>query len=168
MQSSNWNTQYPGEIYHVQDDIPGKTREQVVEAAYLSDRLYQLGGMNADLNLYKGPISFAIWEIMDPAPGTCRATPLPNNTFRKLSICTTPPNLGRLLPQYPHLCLSQSEHRRFHDHECGRRARTRNCRLFLLGSGLIGMGLIRRRRDVSNRAEPERSGFVEKAPVEHV
>jgi hypothetical protein len=75
LKTANWNATYTGTLYHVPDDIPGKTSEQVVEAAYLSDRLYQLGGMTANLDLYQGPISFAIWQIMDPAPGHVQVNP---------------------------------------------------------------------------------------------
>ncbi len=69
LKTANWNTSYAGQVYTVQDAIPGKTAQQLVEAAYLSDKLYWLGGSSASTNLYQGPISFAIWEIMDPAAG---------------------------------------------------------------------------------------------------
>lgn len=75
LKTANWNTAYTGTLQHVGDDIPGKTREQVVEAAYLSDWLYQLGGMDANTDLYQGPISYAIWQIMDPAPGHVQRNP---------------------------------------------------------------------------------------------
>ena len=67
--SVRWNHDYPGSEYHVQDDVPGKTTEQLVEAAYLSAKLYADGGFYADTFKYQGPISFAIWQIMDPTPG---------------------------------------------------------------------------------------------------
>jgi hypothetical protein len=69
VKGANWNTTYAGELYDVQTGVPGKTEEQLVEAAYLSDRLYRLGGSAANVTLYQGPISFAIWQIMDPTPG---------------------------------------------------------------------------------------------------
>jgi hypothetical protein len=69
VKTANWNKSYTGQVYTVQDAIPGKTTQQLVEAAYLSDKLYWLGGSSASTSLYQGPISFAIWEIMDPAAG---------------------------------------------------------------------------------------------------
>ena len=69
LKTANWNTSYAGQVYTVQDSIPGKTEQQLVEAAYLSDKLFWLGGASASTNLYQGPISFAIWEIMDPTAG---------------------------------------------------------------------------------------------------
>ena len=69
VKTANWNTSYSGQVYTVEDAIPGKTEAQLVEAAYLSDELYWLGGSSASTNLYQGPISFAIWEIMDPTAG---------------------------------------------------------------------------------------------------
>ena len=69
LKGANWNTTYLGNDYGVQDSIPGKSEEQLVEAAYLSDKLYRLGGSSANTNLYQGPISFAVWQIMDPTPG---------------------------------------------------------------------------------------------------
>jgi hypothetical protein len=75
LKSANWNTTYQGTVYHVQDDVPGHTREQLVEAAFLSDVLYHLGGSAANTSLYQGPISFAIWQIMDPTPGNVPVDP---------------------------------------------------------------------------------------------
>lgn len=69
LKGANWNTTYTGQEYNITSDIPGKTMEQKVEAAYLSDKLYRLGGLAASTTLYQGPISFAIWQIMDPTPG---------------------------------------------------------------------------------------------------
>ena len=69
LKAANWNTSYQGADYGVQDLVPGKTEAQLVEAAYLSDKLYQAGGSAASTALYQGPISFAIWQIMDPVPG---------------------------------------------------------------------------------------------------
>ena len=66
---ATWNTSYSGAAYGVADVIPRKTEAQLVEAAYLSDKLYHLGGSSADTFLYQGPISFAIWQIMDPIAG---------------------------------------------------------------------------------------------------
>jgi hypothetical protein len=40
-----------------------------LEAAYLANKLYGLGGSSANTQLYQGPISFAVWQIMDPTPG---------------------------------------------------------------------------------------------------
>ena len=68
LKAATWNTSYPGAGCGVRDPIPGKTEAQLVEAAYLS-RLHQPGGASANTYLYQGPISFATWEIMDPAPG---------------------------------------------------------------------------------------------------
>jgi hypothetical protein len=42
--------------------------QQQVEAAYLDSLLYTEGGFNTPLG-DKGPISMAIWQIMDPTPG---------------------------------------------------------------------------------------------------
>jgi hypothetical protein len=67
--TANWNASYQGQVYTVQDAIPGRTEQQLVEAAYLSDKLFWVGGSSASTNLYQGPISFAIWEIMDPTAG---------------------------------------------------------------------------------------------------
>jgi hypothetical protein len=75
LKGANWSTSYLGTVYHVQDTIPGKSTEQLVEAAYLSDLLYQLGGSSASTNLYQGPISFALWQIMDPTPGDVPVDP---------------------------------------------------------------------------------------------
>ncbi|MBS1855009.1 MAG: PEP-CTERM sorting domain-containing protein [Acidobacteria bacterium] len=69
LKTANWNTTYQGADYDIQTAIPGKTEQQLVEAAYLSDKLYRLGGSAASVSLYQGPISFAIWQIMDPTPG---------------------------------------------------------------------------------------------------
>jgi PEP-CTERM motif len=69
LKGANWGASYPGVVYGVGDAIPGKTEEQLVEAGYLSDKLYHLGGSSASTTLYQGPISFAIWQIMDPIPG---------------------------------------------------------------------------------------------------
>lgn len=69
LKTANWNTTYQGSSYGVGDVIPNKTLEQLLEAAYLANKLYGLGGSNANTNLYQGPISFAVWQIMDPIPG---------------------------------------------------------------------------------------------------
>jgi len=69
LKTATFGASYSGTEYHVPDDVPGKTTEQLVEAAYLSDKLYRLGGLSASTLLYQGPISFAIWQIMDPTPG---------------------------------------------------------------------------------------------------
>jgi hypothetical protein len=69
LKTATWNTTYPGVDYGVQDPIPGKTEAQLVEAAYLSDKLFRLGGSSASTSLYQGPISFAVWQIMDPTTG---------------------------------------------------------------------------------------------------
>lgn len=69
VKTANWNASYSGQVYTVQDSIPGKTEQQLVEAAYLSDKLFWLGGSSASTSLYQGPISFAIWEIIDPTAG---------------------------------------------------------------------------------------------------
>jgi hypothetical protein len=75
LKTANWNTSYTGQVYTMQDSIPGKTEAQLVEAAYLSDKLFWLGGSSASTNLYQGPLSFAIWEIMDPTAGHVPADP---------------------------------------------------------------------------------------------
>ena len=69
LKGATWNTSYQGAAFGVADVIPGKTEAQLIEAAYLSDKLYRLGGSSANTYLYQGPISFAIWQIMDPVPG---------------------------------------------------------------------------------------------------
>jgi hypothetical protein len=69
LNTANWDTTYTGTLYHIGDTIAGETQAQELEAAYLSDELYQLGGSSASLSLYQGPISFAIWQIMDPKAG---------------------------------------------------------------------------------------------------
>src|SRR3954463_11580746 len=69
LKTANWNTTYSGFVYGVADLVPGKTVAQVVEAAYLTTELMMLGGSNAGANTYQGPISFAIWQIMDPTAG---------------------------------------------------------------------------------------------------
>lgn len=75
LKTANWNTSYTGTLYHVTDAIPGKTQAQLVEAAYLSSTLNSMGGLQADTNLYQGPISFAVWQIMDPTPGDVPVAP---------------------------------------------------------------------------------------------
>jgi hypothetical protein len=69
LKTANWNTTYSGFVYGVADPILGKTQAQVVEAAYLTTKLMELGGSQASTNTYQGPISFAIWQIMDPTAG---------------------------------------------------------------------------------------------------
>jgi hypothetical protein len=75
LKGANWGASYPGVVYSLGDVIPGKTEEQLVEAGYLSDELYHLGGSLASTTLYQGPISFAIWQIMDPTPGDVPVDP---------------------------------------------------------------------------------------------
>jgi PEP-CTERM motif len=75
LKGATWNTSYSGSLYHVTDAIPGKTQEQLVEAAYLSSTLNSMGGLQADTTLYQGPISFAVWQIMDPTPGDVPVSP---------------------------------------------------------------------------------------------
>jgi hypothetical protein len=69
LKTANWNTSYSGFVYGVADLIQGKTQAQIVEAAYLTTKLMALGGSQANTNTYQGPISFAIWQIMDPTAG---------------------------------------------------------------------------------------------------
>ena len=69
LKTANWNTTYSGFAYNVADLIPGKTQEQIVEAAYLTTKLMALGGSQAGVDAHQGPISFAIWQIMDPTVG---------------------------------------------------------------------------------------------------
>jgi hypothetical protein len=69
LKTANWNTTYKGSEYDVGDAVPGKTTEQLLEAAYLANKLYWLGGRLASTAVYQGPISFAVWQIMDPVPG---------------------------------------------------------------------------------------------------
>src|SRR5258707_737558 len=69
LKTANWNTTYSGFVYNVADLVPGKTVAQIVEAAYLTTKLMSLGGSQASTNTYQGPISFAIWQIMDPTAG---------------------------------------------------------------------------------------------------
>jgi hypothetical protein len=69
LKTANWNTSYSGFVYSVADAIPGKTQAQVVEAAYLVSKLMSLGGSAASTSVYKGPISFAVWQLMDPVAG---------------------------------------------------------------------------------------------------
>jgi len=66
--TASWNTQYTGRI--VDPSTP-----QQVEAAYLDSQLVVYGGVNASLNQYKGPISMAIWQIMDPTVGDVPVDP---------------------------------------------------------------------------------------------
>jgi hypothetical protein len=75
LKTATWDTTYPGVDYGVQDVVPDKSTEQLVETAYLSDLLFHLGGSAADTSLYKGPISFAVWQIMDPTPGDVPVDP---------------------------------------------------------------------------------------------
>ena len=75
VKTANWGGTYSGTVYHIGDAIPGKTLQQQLEAGYLSDALYQLGGSSASTNLYQGPISFAIWQIMDTTPGDVPVDP---------------------------------------------------------------------------------------------
>ena len=67
--TATWGGSYSGTVYNIGDAIPGKSLEQQLEGGYLSSQLYQLGGGSANTALYQGPISFAIWQIMDPATG---------------------------------------------------------------------------------------------------
>jgi len=69
LKTATWNTTYSGSVYGIADVVPGKTQAQLVEAAYLSSKLSILGGSSASTILYQGPISFAVWQIMDPVPG---------------------------------------------------------------------------------------------------
>jgi hypothetical protein len=69
LKAADWNTTYSGFVYDIADAIPGKTQAQVVQAAYLAGKLMSLGGSSASTSLYQGPISFAVWQIMDPLPG---------------------------------------------------------------------------------------------------
>jgi hypothetical protein len=69
LKTANWNTTYSGFVYGVADLVPGKTQAQIVEAAYLTTKLMALGGSQASTSTYQGPISFAIWQIMDPTAG---------------------------------------------------------------------------------------------------
>jgi hypothetical protein len=69
LKTATWGTSYPGTLYNIGGAVPGKTLQQQLEAGFLSDQLYRLGGSNASTSLYQGPISFAIWQIMDPTPG---------------------------------------------------------------------------------------------------
>ncbi|MDE3168149.1 MAG: PEP-CTERM sorting domain-containing protein [Acidobacteriota bacterium] len=74
LKTANWNGTYTGVEYDIGGAIPGKSPAQLVEAAYLSDQLYRLGGSSAALQ-YQGAISFAIWQIMDPTPGDVPVDP---------------------------------------------------------------------------------------------
>jgi len=42
---------------------------QQLEAAYLAAEMASVGGAKASLQSYKGPLSMAIWQIMDPTAG---------------------------------------------------------------------------------------------------
>jgi hypothetical protein len=154
MQNSNWNTKYPGDLYHVQDDIPGKTREQVVEAAYLSAKLYQLGGMNADLNLYQGPISFALWQIMDPAPGHVPRDPAAQQYVQEAQHMYQTGQISAVF--YPNTLIFVSHNPNIADYMTVSAAvipEPGTVVLFLAGIGLIGVGLFRRRRHVNAPTE---------------
>jgi len=69
VKTATWSGAYSGNAYGVADAVPNKTTAQLVEAAFLADKLYWLGGSGASTALYQGPISFAVWQIMDPTPG---------------------------------------------------------------------------------------------------
>jgi hypothetical protein len=69
LKTATWNTTYSGFVYGIADVVPGKTQAQLVEAAYLTSKLMWLGGSSASTSIYQGPISFAVWQIMDPAAG---------------------------------------------------------------------------------------------------
>ncbi len=75
VKGANWGGTYSGTLYNIGDAIPGKSLQQQLEAGYLSDALYQLGGSSASTSLYQGPISFAIWQIMDTTPGDVPVDP---------------------------------------------------------------------------------------------
>jgi len=154
LKTANWNATYTGTLYHVQDDIPGKTREQVVEAAYLSDRLYQLGGMAASLNLFQGPISFAIWQIMDPAPGHVQRNAAAQPYVQEAQYMY---QTGQITAAYfPNTLILVPDNPSVQDFITLAAASVPEpgtIVLFLAGFGLIGVGLIRRRRDLGDPAE---------------
>ena len=54
LKTATWNTSHPGTQYGVGDPVPNHTAAQLVEAAYLSSKLYVLGGSSANLNRYQG------------------------------------------------------------------------------------------------------------------
>jgi hypothetical protein len=154
LKAANWNTSYVGTLYHVQDDIPGKTREQVVEAAYLSDRLYHLGGMGADMNLYQGPISFAIWQIMDPAPGHVQRNAAAQPYIQEAQYMY---HTGRIsASHYKNTLIFVPNNGSIQDFMSLAAASVPEpgtIVLFLAGFGLIGVGLVRRRRHEANPTE---------------
>ena len=62
MQTVPFGSSYPGSLQ------PVGTPQQL-EAAYLAAEMASLGGESASLQQYRGPISMAIWQIMDSASG---------------------------------------------------------------------------------------------------
>jgi hypothetical protein len=57
--TANWDTSYTGSVVD-----PSTPKE--LEAAFLDSQLLSLGGASASLGNYLGPISMAIWQIMNP------------------------------------------------------------------------------------------------------
>jgi hypothetical protein len=154
LKTANWNATYTGTLYHVQDDIPGKTREQVVEAAYLSDRLYQLGGMAASLNLYQGPISFAIWQIMDPALGHVERNAAAQPYVQEAQYMYSTGKISASL--YAKTLIFVPDNPAIQDFmtvSAASAPEPGSVMLFLAGFGLIGVGLFRRRRNVGEPTE---------------
>lgn len=62
LKTATFGASYPGTLV-----LPSTPQE--IEAAYLASIEYGYGAANANINLYAGPLSMAIWQIMDPTPG---------------------------------------------------------------------------------------------------
>jgi hypothetical protein len=145
LKGANWNASYSGTLYHVQDAVPGKTQEQLVEAAYLSSELNEMGGLNASTTLYQGPISFAVWQIMDPTPGDVPVDPAAQAWVQQAQRLY---QLGQITAAlYPNTLIFVPDNTSIQDFmtvtagvpEPG------TVVLFLIGLGLIGVGRLKRR-----------------------
>ncbi|HWB86983.1 MAG TPA: PEP-CTERM sorting domain-containing protein [Bryobacteraceae bacterium] len=62
LKTANFGASYPGTLI-------SPSAQTELEAAYLASILAGYGGESANTNLYQGPISMAVWQIMDPTPG---------------------------------------------------------------------------------------------------